>query len=568
MYTFLYKSLLKMDAIVVLIIICALATENAAIGNLCPLWYKYNESTGRCDCVSDLSGAIVCEKRQVYLRIEYCMTLDHHSNISVAGPCHRGHYNHHQMLNGVYGLLPNDSSKLEEMQCKPNNRYGLLCGKCMDGYGVSVTSLTPKCIECKFSPLVAVLIYLLIELLPITAFFLVIVIFRINIMVGPLLGYFIFCQIYAAATNQLNELYMSLLSQADPFMTSLLYISYILSSMWALCSFNILPPICISPRVSFMDAIAMKYIRVVYPLLLVPITYFVIELHARNFKPVVYIWKPFKICFTKVNLTISTNDSVIHAYATLYLLSFAVLNYVSFRLLNVTNLVREDGIVKHKRVVSDPIVHGYSSKHVPYAATAFITLLLFGIIPGIILCLYPIGMFRNALERIIGQRKRIILNTFVETLHGSLKNGLNGTRDCRSLVGIFMLSTILLMSLNAHSMAYYNLTSFVVSGCTLILVALIIAYIRPFNTFLGNLSLSFHATLSSVICIQTTIWLQHIMPTNMNTMVTLFAVLNILPHILIALWIGYKAFSKIIHHMMARGLTSWRTIGYVALSQH
>ena len=558
-----------MDVIVVFVIICALATENAAIGNLCPLWYRYNESTGRCDCVSDLSGAIVCEKQgQVYLRIDYCMTLDHRSNVSVAGPCHRGHYNHHYMINGAYGLLPNDSSKLEEMQCKPNKRYGLLCGKCMDGYGVSVTSLTPKCIECKFSPLVAVLIYLVIELLPITAFFFVIVIFRINIMVGPLLGYFIFCQAYTAVTNQLNEIYMSLLSQADPFMTSLLYISYTLSSMWALCSFNILPPMCISPRISFMDAIAMKYIRVVYPLLLVPITYFLIELHARNFKPVVYMWKPFKICITKVNLTISTNDSVIHAYATLYLLSFAVLNYVSFQLLNLTNLVREDGKGIHKRVFSNPTVHSYSSEHAPYAVMAFVALLLFGIIPGIILCLYPIGMFRNALEHIIGQRKRIILNTFVETLHGSFKNGLNGTRDCRSVVGICMLSTILLLSWNAHSTSYYNLTSFIITGCTLILIALIVAYIRPFNTFLGNLSLSFHTTLSSIVCIQITIWLQHIMPTNMNAMVTLFAVLNILPHILIALWMGYKVFSKIIHHMITQGITSWRTIGYATLSQY
>lgn len=558
-----------MDVIVILIIICALVTENAGSGNLCPLWYRYNESTGKCECVSDLSGAIICKKQgQVYLRIEYCMTLDHHSNVSVAGVCHRGHYNRHHMINGAYGLLPNDSSKLEEVQCKPNKRRGLQCGKCMDGYGVSVTSLNPKCIECKFSPLAAVLIYLAVELIPITAFFLVIVIFRINIMVGPLLGYFIFCQAYAAAANQLNELYISLLSHADPFMTNLLYISYTLSSMWALCSFNILQPICISPRISLIDAIAMKYIRVVYPLLLVPITYFLIELHARNFKPVVCIWRPFKICLTKINVTISANDSVIHAYATLYSLSFAVLNYISYRLLNLTNLVREDGIVRHTRLLVDPTVEGYSFEHAPYAAMSFAALLFFGIIPGIILCLYPIGMFRNALECIISHRKRIILNTFAETLYASLKNGLNGTRDCRSLLGIFMLLTILLLSLNAHSTAYYNLTSYIVTGCTLILIALIVAYIRPFNTFLGNLSFSFHATVSSLICIQITIWLQHIIPTNTTAMVNLFAVLNILPHVLIALWIGYKAFSTIIHQMTARGFTSWRATGYAPLPQH
>ena len=369
----------------------ALVQENS----ICPTWYKYKTLTGQCECTDNLSGGLLCkDPGKVYLRIDYCMTLDNHTNLLIAGACHRGHYNSRDMIRGIYGLLPNDSTLLRESQCEPNNREGLLCSKCIDGYGVAVTSLTPKCVECTLTVLPAVLLYMLIELLPLTIFFVAIVIFRINITSGPLSGYFIYCQAYAAVTNQYFELYSSILNNSSSFTKGLLYISYALSSLWALCSFNILPPLCISQNISLKDAITLKYIRVVYPLVLVAFTYFLIELHAHNFKPVVYLWKPFDVCLGKLNLNITANDSIIHAYATLFLLSFAVLNFIAFQLMNMTDLIiLENAKPVDHRLVVDPTIVGYSSTHAPYVAVTFGILLCVGIFPALLLCLYPFGIF-------------------------------------------------------------------------------------------------------------------------------------------------------------------------------
>ena len=551
-----------------LVFTIAFALVQGNTSTLCPTGYNYNKSISGCECSPYLSDGVLCiDPGHAYLRIDYCMTLESLSNMSIAGNCHRGHYNHHQMIRGVYGLLPNDSSKLTDAQCKPNNRHGLLCAKCIDGYGVAVTPLTPKCIKCKFSPLPAILLYLTIELLPITAFFIVIVIFRINIMSGPLMGYFIFCQAYATTTNIYYEIYASLFRYSGPFTNGLLYLSYTLSSLWALCSFNILPPICISPRISLMDAIAMKCIRVLYPLVLVPITYFCIELHARNFKPVVYLWKPFSTCLNKVKIKLSTTDSIIHAFATLYFLSFAALNYISFKLLDITDLKREDGTLRKRRLISDPTVQSYSSPHAPYVAIAFGILFFLGVLPALVLCLYPIGTFRNALEHIISQRKRIILNTFVETLHSCFKDGLNGTRDYRSSLGIIMLVTILILLFNAHNTGHNSIISLVIMACVLIVIALIVAHIRPCKTLSANLSLTFHTTISSIICIQLTVWLQTDISINTKMMTELFAVLNFLPHILIALWLGYKVFSRKVrcHDAKTRVMTICRAGAHTIL---
>ena len=335
--------------------------------------YRYNISTAKCECANNLDGALLCrDPGRAYLRIDFCMTLDNNTNMLIAAKCHRGHYNSHNMING---LLPNDTSLIMESQCTPNNRKGYLCSKCADGYGVAVTSLTPNCVPCTLSVVPAILLYLLIELLPITIFFMVIVIFRINISAGPLLGYFIYCQAYTFTTNQ------SMLFNIEPFTHtwegSPTHISYFLAGIWALCPVNILPPICISHRISTMDAIVMKYIRVFYPLVVTLFTYFLIELHARNFKLVVYLWRPVQACLRKVNVQIAIKDSKIHGYATLYILSFSIISYVSFELLNLIDVIREDSHCIKRRLQNDPTVSAYSGTHAPYVIITYVTLFLF-----------------------------------------------------------------------------------------------------------------------------------------------------------------------------------------------
>lgn len=551
--------------IIVGITACVLAQDTPP----CPTWYNYDPSTKKCQCNFDLDGGLICiEPGLVYLRIDYCMTFDEGSNMSVVGECHRGSYNHHQILRGLYSLMPNDSSQLTNSQCESNKRKGLLCAKCDEGYGVSVTSLTPKCIKCTYSTFSAILMYLMIELIPITAFFIAIVIFRINICTGPLFGYFIYCQSYAAISNQLFEVHHYILDNASPFFKCLLYISYGMSSLWALCSFNILPPLCISTKINFMDAFLMKYIRVVYPLFLVPATYFLIELHARNFKPIVYLWKPFSFCISKLSRTVTTNDSIIHAYATLFLLSAGVLNYISFKLLNLTDLIRQDSIVFHQRLLTDPTVTAYTTHHAPYIASSFVMLIVFGFLPAIVLALYPIGRFRNALEYFMGQRRRIMLNIFCDTVHSCYKDGLNGTRDFRSSLGILLLLTPSLILLNAHLTGHFALGTYLIAASILFIGSLLVAYIRPCNTYLANLSLSFHTGLSSLVCVQLVLWMQndtHV-AINTNGMVITFALLNFLPHLLISLWLGYKLFkTETFRRVMRR---EFLLCGYYRISQH
>ena len=508
----------------------------------CPTWHILKESLGRCTCKAVLSGGILCSSfGEVYLRLDFCMTLDRQINLTVAGVCHRGSYSQYQTFKGVFMLLPNDSERLEEVQCQPNNRQGLLCSKCADRYGVSATSLTPKCVKCtQYPTILTVIFYLIIELLPITIFFILIVVFHINISSGPLMGYFIFCQVYTTISNHMFKVYTYLRDTSSQGTRNLLDVSYVLSSIWALGAFNVLPPLCISPRVSFLDAMTLKYIRVLYPLLLVPFTYLLIGLHAHNIRPIVCLWKPFGACLNRLNRRINTNDSIIHGYATLFLLSFGILNYISFKLLNLIPIIDEYSHPIKQRVLIDPTIQGYTREHAPYVAAAYGMLVPLGFLPALLVMLYPIGRVRNTLEYFLSHRKRIMLGIFFDTLHGNFKNGLNGTRDYRSTLGIMMVFTIVLVITNAHITGHYTLGTYLIAGTGLMIVSITVAYVQPYKTYLANLSVSFHTATSSTMCVLLVAWMQSSGIIGNGDITRIFASLAFIPHLLVGLWLMYR----------------------------
>ena len=66
-----------------------------------------------------------------------------------------------------------------------------------------------------------------------------------------------------------------------------------------------------------------NWISAFYPLSLVILTFICIELHARNFRPLVILWKPVHKYFANCRRKIDPKSSVIAAFATFESLSFS-----------------------------------------------------------------------------------------------------------------------------------------------------------------------------------------------------------------------------------------------------
>ncbi len=70
-----------------------------------------------------------------------------------------------------------------------------------------------------------------------------------------------------------------------------------------------------------------------YPLVLIIVTYKVIDLHERNFKTFVWLWRPFIRCLVQVRRVWDIRSSIIEAFATFLILSYLRFMNVSFNIL-------------------------------------------------------------------------------------------------------------------------------------------------------------------------------------------------------------------------------------------
>ena len=89
----------------------------------------------------------------------------------------------------------------------------------------------------------------------------------------------------------------------------------------------VIPPFCISEKLTNIHIQMLTLVSSMYPIVLVIITCILIELHARNYRIIHMVWKPFSIILNKTNITTVTRDAVIHAFATFILLSASTLIY-------------------------------------------------------------------------------------------------------------------------------------------------------------------------------------------------------------------------------------------------
>ena len=328
--------------------LCALLSVLCVVSG-CPTWYR--NTSGHCECGVELSGKIICckDENRVDVSVGFCMTWDNLTKSVLAGSCPYG-YNSN-MTNRMYSTLPSDPTQLNEKACGPYNREGLLCGYCIEGFGPAVYSTDLSCANCtNISTGLAIMCYLLLQFLPVTVFFLLIAIFHFNITSGPMLGYVIFWQACSFTTQWDMCFFNSVLSHLPLSLATLARVSMATADIWNLHFFRfVLPPFCLSDRMTGIHVHMLSFLTAVYPILLMVTAYIAIELHARNCRCVHCIWKPFGLCLSKVQNRWSAGDSVIHTFATFILLSSFTVTYDTLSITGTIDTYHVNG--KHFKTV-------------------------------------------------------------------------------------------------------------------------------------------------------------------------------------------------------------------------
>ena len=114
-----------------------------------------------------------CTKEGVLLSFGCCMTQGENHSLFLT-ECPYFELKGHKIVKDIhfqgYIRLPDNISELSDYMCGPMNRKDLLCKDCIDGFGPSVISLGYKCSNCT-DAWYGILLYLAVELIPITLFY-------------------------------------------------------------------------------------------------------------------------------------------------------------------------------------------------------------------------------------------------------------------------------------------------------------------------------------------------------------------------------------------------------------
>ena len=423
-----------------LIVHLSLAQDECESHQKCPTWFipytTSNESI--CKCGSSLSGAVHCgdQSNRTSLRHMYCMTYSCEHNSTYVGKCpfdsHRG-----SNITQQYAKLPAEVSEINDFMCGKFNRTGLLCSRCSDGLGVATLSYEHYCLEC-WNSLGGWALYFFLTLFPPTLFFFAIILFQVKMTSAELNAFIFISQLLSVDINRSATRY----KRTGP---ALLVITFY--GFWNLDFFRyVFPRFCVSETLSQIHVLALDYIPALYPLLLIVLTYVSIELHDRDCRVLVWLWRPFSKCFSQVRILRRLNPkaSVINAFASFLLLSYTKLLFVSFNLLSFTTVYNDTGDqFGPRRVYFNATIPYLSSQHIPFFIMAIFILVIFVAPFTLLLILYPMRWF----QRCIGCTGWgcHALHTFADIFHGCYKNGTNGTRDYRYFAGLFLILRIMLI---------------------------------------------------------------------------------------------------------------------------
>ena len=522
----------------VVCLILFLVEVAAVLASGCPAWFI--DTDEGCKCGAQVLGLICNEEDNTVETMNgCCVTFDSSTESVLIGLCPYSY--HTKQTKRYYHVLPNDTAKLNNALCGPYNRKGLMCGKCIKGFGPAVYSANFQCANCShISTGYAVSLYLILTYLPITILFLIVVFFHFNITSGPMLGYVIFCQGYVMTIFG-NLMYPSVLSYVPLSLLIFSRVSVVLSDIWILSFFrSFAPAFCLSDS---LTNIHVHMLGLGIPLFLVffmIIAYTSIEIHAKS-KTIQYFCKPLTICFTKFSNSWGLGDSLIHAFATFIMLSSYTMMYNIWGLFMFSPLYNMNGTFIKGIALIDPMVAMYSTEHIMCVAVAAALCIPLAIFPALLLCLYPTRLYEK-LSRCISARKRIVIKIFVEALHSCFKDGLNGTRDYRILAGFFSNPFLVFGAVDfiVHGLeTKYLINKNITDALIFFLLSFCFSHMKPCKSLIANLSLSFHFLLAGIWCITFELW-SYDFSFNTEALAAMIVVLTSLPHILILIWAGYK----------------------------
>ena len=397
----------------------------------CPIWTYPSPSGNECICGDDFDQVVLCNPETLTVPFTvklFCFMLFNSNgvNMTLLGTCPYGG------TEKLPSMLHKDS-----LLCSLYNREGQLCGECADNYTLPANSYYLGCVKCKDYKN-GWIKFIVVSFLPLTIFYIVVIIFRISVTSSTLNAFVMVNQITASPTlirniyshNLVNNSYVNYLTQIS------VQLIIAVVAIWNLEFFrSFYGYICIHPDLNYQQVLFLEYAIGIYPLFLILLTFILVKMHD-NFAFVVWLWKPFHRCLAVFRRQWNIRSYLVHAFATFIVLSYVKILNTSFELLMPSQLydMHRNRILKAYWYY-DGRVDMTSKGYIPTLVLALLMLLFFNVLPLALLALYPFKCFQRLLNFCLSPNCRLVLQIYMDSFHGCYKDT---SHDYRHFAALYL----------------------------------------------------------------------------------------------------------------------------------
>ena len=444
------------------------------------IWSK--KINGSWNCGAQIKRAILC--RPTFLKISrcYCVYFDPKSNTSQFGQCFTTC--HRQGRDSYYNIkrysVKNHSIFNARMCQHGSARTGRFCGSCTEGHGLAVYSYhISSCIKCKYEH-TNWLKFFMVALLPLTVFYVIVVIFKINLVSGEFSGSVFALQIFLSPI-QLRELNSWFHSKY--ILQGAVTMGRIFLSIFGVVNLDIFrdvyPHFCIGPNFTILHVLSLDYIAALYPYFLMVLTYVLIKLYDRPYVFLVWAWKPFKWLFQKYYKKLNVRTSLVEVFATFVFLSSVKIIAVSTTLLTWTRVHDEFGrLLEDRYLYFNSSIEYFGSGHIPFGILAILMCFIFVFIPFILLLVYPCRCFHRILNSLNWNCE--FLRVFMDAFQGTYRTH---PRDMRYFSAYFFFLRFVLLFIASYEVSIFTLPLTLV---VLLLSVMVLVVFQPHNKNVNN----------------------------------------------------------------------------------
>ena len=364
-------------------------TRSGLLGD-CPLGLTLQGE----ECVCSVSipgkrlvGVVECDMSnfQAHIQIGFWIGCTP-ANKVITGYCPLGYCNYNN-ISANHQSVPRACNALDEpsVLCVEQRR-GVLCGECEDGYSVYFHSDNFGCGECP-NGAVGLVYYVLAELFPLVILFVVIMVVKVKMTSGLMQSLLLFGQTVTFTNISLSPTLQSQTGQTlvriHTFLLGFLNLDFFRLDELSFCLWS---------GATVLDNLTFRYVTTLFALLLLVVFVFIVK-HSSS-APVRALSERFKLAGKLKRSTGGQiqffNRAIVHGISAFLILSYTQYTSVSIQILSHLPLYGEGGINVGSVVRLQGSVESFGPDHIPYAIPALLVLTFLSLPPPLLLISYPL----------------------------------------------------------------------------------------------------------------------------------------------------------------------------------